>query len=207
MNIERAIELRKFLRDAEALKREIRHSYMSDGRAESVAEHVWRMALLGMMVAPFIQSRIQMERFLKLIIVHDLVEIYAGDVALTDHHNNAEVKSAKQRREKDAILKIRSALPSIIGGDFFSLWEEYENSETIESKLAHALDKIEAQAQHNEAGLETWEKAEYHFAYDLPQYTMKEPILEDLAKILIGEVDEMIAKERGVLFPDKEMAV
>ncbi|MGX5723168.1 HD domain-containing protein [Shinella zoogloeoides] len=187
--------LREFLRDAEGLKREVRHSYLSDGRMESVAEHVWRMALLGMMVAPFTRTKIHTERLLKLIIIHDLVEIYAGDVALTDHYNNAEIKAAKRQRETDAILKIRSVLPAVIGEEFYSLWEEYEARETPEAKLAHALDKIEAQAQHNEAGIGTWEKAEYHFAYDLPQHTMQEPVLEDLAKILIAEVDEMLATD------------
>lgn len=184
--------LREFLSDSEKLKTELRHSYLSNGRVESVAEHVWRMSLLGLMVEPFIKKKLDIERFLKIIIVHDLVEIYAGDIPLTESMKSKEIKKRKQFNEEKAINKIKTMLPNIVGDNFYELWWEYEKNETIEAKVAHALDKIEAQAQHNEAGIQTWEEEEYYFAHRLPDYTLDEEILESLSAILIDETNSMI---------------
>lgn len=187
-----AVMLRNFISDAENLKKELRHSVLSDGRIESVAEHVWRMSLLGIMVIPYLKNDLDVARFLKMIIVHDLVEIYAGDMPITESSSSLEAKKRKELLEKEAIDKIRLNLPSLLGDDIYSLWWEYESNQSYEARVAHALDKIEAQAQHNEAGIKTWSKDEYHFAYKLPQYTMGEEVLENMASILISEVDNMI---------------
>lgn len=184
--------LRRFMADSEMLKKELRHSVLSDGRLESVAEHVWRMSLLGIMVIPYIKHQLDVTRFLKMIIVHDLVEIYAGDMPITESSSSVEAKKRKEALEQEAIERIKVNLPSLLGEDVYSLWWEYESNSTYEAKIAHALDKIEAQAQHNEAGINTWSKDEYHFAYKLPQYTMNEEILENMANILIEEVDSML---------------
>ncbi len=187
-----AFLLRDFLADSEKLKTELRHSYLSDGRTESVAEHVWRMSLLALMVEPYLKQKINVERFLKIIIVHDLVEIYAGDIPITESVKSEQIKKLKEINEIKAIEKIKVKLPSLIGESFYDLWWEYEKNETIESRVAHALDKIEAQAQHNEAGIDTWVEEEYHFAYRLPNYTTNEEILEELSDILIAETDELL---------------
>ncbi|GGX03950.1 HD domain-containing protein [Aquimarina muelleri] len=187
-----AFLLRNFLADSEKLKTELRHSYLSDGRTESVAEHVWRMSLLALMVEPYLKQKINVERFLKIIIVHDLVEIYAGDIPITESVKSEQIKKLKEINEIKAIEKIKTKLPSLIGESFYDLWWEYEKNETIESRVAHALDKIEAQAQHNEAGIDTWVEEEYHFAYKLSNYTTNEKILEELSDILIAETDELL---------------
>ena len=183
--------LRDFLSDSEALKTEIRHSYLSNGREESVAEHVWRMSLLAMMIAPYLSREISVERFLKIIIVHDLVEIYAGDIPITETSTSELARKEKQKNELLAINKIKQKLPTLVAEDIYQLWFEYEDANSYEAKIAHALDKIEAQAQHNEAGIKTWVKEEFNFAYKLPNYSNNEPILEEISKILISEVDEM----------------
>lgn len=191
--IDTAIMLRRFMADSEMLKKELRHSVLSDGRIESVAEHVWRMALLGIMIVPYIKQHLDVLRFLKIIIVHDLVEIYAGDMPITESSTDALAKKRKEASEQEAIEKIKLNLPMLVGDDIYALWWEYENNNTYEAKIAHALDKIEAQAQHNEAGIHTWVEEEYHFAYKLPNYTMNEEILEDMADILIAEVNDMLS--------------
>ena len=192
MNNNIAFLLRDFLADSEKLKIELRHSYLSNGRTESVAEHVWRMSLLALMVEPYLKQKINVERFLKIIIVHDLVEIYAGDIPMTESVKSNQIKKLKEINETKAIEKIKAKLPSLVGENFYDLWREYEKNETIESRVAHALDKIEAQAQHNEAGIDTWVEEEYHFAYKLPNYTTNEKILEELSDILIAETDELL---------------
>ncbi|WP_299495775.1 HD domain-containing protein [uncultured Shewanella sp.] len=188
-----AQSIRSFLLDSEALKRELRHSYLTDGRIESVAEHVWQMSFLGIMVAPYLTCSFNQLKFLKLIIIHDLVEIYAGDMPITISSSSTEAKQDKERKEQQAIEKIKTKLPSTIGEEIYELWWEYEKNLTVEAKIAHALDKIEAQAQHNDAGIETWVEDEYHFAYKLKNYTMNETLLENLADILVTEVDTMLS--------------
>lgn len=195
-NLEIAKMLRDFLTDSEMLKKEIRHSVLSDGRLESVAEHVWRMSLLGVMITPYLSHEIDTSRFLKMIIVHDLVEIYAGDMPITESSTSSEAKERKVALEKEAIDKIKINLPSLPGEEIYDLWWEYELNQSYESRIAHALDKIEAQAQHNEAGIKTWSKDEYHFAYKLPQYTIGEEMLENISDILISEVDNMLLSVR-----------
>jgi len=191
--LENAKTIRHFLADTENLKTELRHSYLTNGRQESVAEHVWRMALLAMLVTPNIKQKVDAEKLLKIILVHDLVEIYAGDIPITESSVSADVKKIKEEKERNAIDKIKTRLPNLIGEEIYSLWWEYENNITIEAKIAHALDKIEAQAQHNEAGIATWVEEEYHFAFRLPKYTANEEILENISELLICEVDNMLS--------------
>ena len=190
--IESAKAIRSFLTDAEKLKTELRHSYLTNGRQESVADHVWRMALLAMLIEPNLSKKIDTERVLKIILIHDLVEIYAGDIPLTESSTNPSIKKIKEEKERDAIEKIKIMLPKIVGEDIYALWWEYEDNKTFEAQFAHALDKIEAQAQHNEAGIHTWVEDEYHFAYRLPKYTANEKILEEISSLLMDEVDEML---------------
>ena len=70
---------------AERLKFELRHSYISSGRQESVAEHSWRMSLMAVLMEPLLRQKIDMARLLKMIIIHDLVEAEAKDISAFGH--------------------------------------------------------------------------------------------------------------------------
>ena len=70
----------EFLAFTEGVKRELRHSWLSDGRRESVAEHSWQMALMAMVVHPRLEAPVDLCRALKMILVHDLAEAETGDV-------------------------------------------------------------------------------------------------------------------------------
>jgi len=96
-----------FYRLAERLKRELRHSWLSDGRRESVAEHSWSMSLLALLAHRHLEQPVEIERVLKMIIIHDLVEALAGDVPFFE---TGDRKLAKAARERDAIAEIRSRL-------------------------------------------------------------------------------------------------
>lgn len=80
------IQILNFLHKAEGLKRELRHSWLSDGRQESVAEHSWRMSLMGILLVPYIKQKINIAHLLQMIICHDLVEI---EVVI--QHNEADI--------------------------------------------------------------------------------------------------------------------
>ncbi|GLH75659.1 haloacid dehalogenase [Bradyrhizobium sp. SSBR45G] len=151
-----------FYRLAEGLKRELRHSWLSDGRRESVAEHSWSMSLLALLLHRDLERPVQIDRVLKMIIVHDLVEALAGDVPFFE---TGDRKAAKAAKEREAIEGIRSRLPGSVGQEIFDLFHEFEAKVTTEAKFAAALDNLEVQMQHNLADLGTWEPVEYDLVY------------------------------------------
>jgi len=147
---------------AEALKRELRHSWLSDGRQESVAEHTYQMALMAVFIAPYLENKVNVERTLKMILAHDLVEAVSGDVPFFEA---SERKAQKYELENAAIEKIRQMLPAEVGSEVFESWHEFENGSSSEAKFARALDNLEVQLQHNLAALNTWEPIEHELVY------------------------------------------
>jgi putative hydrolase of HD superfamily len=150
------------LRLAEALKRELRHSWLSDGRQESVAEHTYQMALMAVFISPYLENPVNLERTLKMILVQDLVEAVVGDIPFFEVSDR---KAKKSILENAAIEKIRHALPVEVGTEVFERWHEFETGASLEAKFARALDNLEVQLQHNLASLETWQPIEHELVY------------------------------------------
>jgi putative hydrolase of HD superfamily len=140
---------------AERLKHEMRHSWLSNGRQESVAEHTWRVAFMVIMMAPYIDQPVDIEKCLKLALLLDLAEAETGDIPVFENQQQ-DRKQAKYDNEQRAMLHIKSMLNDEVGQQIYELWEEYERQECYEAKFVRALDKLEAQLQHNEADLSTW---------------------------------------------------
>lgn len=150
-----------FLAFAEALKRELRHSWLSNGRQESVAEHSWQMGLLALLAHRHLEHPVDLDRALRMILIHDLAEAECGDqpyFAVTD-------RAAKTERERAAMEKIRAMLDPATGDEIVSLWAEYEAGETPEAKFCRALNALEVQIQHNLASRDTWEPVEYELVH------------------------------------------
>src|SRR3989344_116587 len=126
----------QFLHEAERLKSILRHSWLSSGRRESVAEHTWRMALMAVLLSKYLDKEVDLLKNLKLILVHDLVEINYKD-------NPAFKKqpSEKSSQERKSLVKLTKILPGSIGTEVFELWEEYEAGKSLEARFAKAMDK------------------------------------------------------------------
>lgn len=152
-----------FLHEAEGLKWELRHSWLSDGRQESVAEHTWRMALMALVLHKEVDESVDLFHVLKMIIVHDLGEVYAGDYQVY----GKDVPANKHELESEALEKLLKTLPTYTKEEIFALWDEFEHRETPEAKFAVALDKLEVLIQHNEADLSTYleGEGEYNLTY------------------------------------------
>lgn len=181
----------------EKLKSEMRHSWLSNGRRESVAEHTWRVSLMAMLIEPYLNQAVDSARLLKMIIVHDLVEAEATDIPAFDTMNNAELKKQKQLNEIKAIERIRDTLQGSLGEDVYNLWMEFEQKETFEAKVANALDKLEAQIQHNEADISTWLDVEHKMSFMMDKHTDFHPALT-LFKDLIEEDAEVKLRDAGI---------
>ena len=187
----------KVLTLAERLKFELRHSYTSNGRQESVAEHTWRMSLMAVLIEPLLTKKVDIARLLKMIIIHDLVEAEAKDVSALDILRNPEIKILKIEREKKAIENLRASLININGQEIYDLFYEFEDKTTYESKVANALDKLEVQLQHNHADISTWEEIEYDMSFMMDKHTEFDETISILRQ-LIEENAEMKMKSAGI---------
>ena len=171
-----------FLAFSERLKRELRHSWLSDGRRESVAEHTWQMALAAMLVAPHLRHSVDLLRVLEMIVVHDLTEAVTGD--MTAFEVSAR-QDAKREREAAAATRIRDSLDVDTGRHVHALFLELATGGTSEAKLVHALDRLEVQIQHNLAPDETWEPVEYPMVFNrLAGPCRHDPFLAALAELV-----------------------
>ena len=147
-------ELLDFLHIAEKLKCNTRHSYTSNWRHESVAEHSWRLALMALLMKDQIPG-VDMDKVLRMCLIHDLGEAITGDIP------SFEKTDANERTEAKAIDGLVASLPQPLSGKLAALFAEMEARETPEARVFKALDRMEAVLQHNEAPLETWIPLEY----------------------------------------------
>ena len=182
--LKNVLELMKI---GEKLKMELRHSWLSNGRRESVAEHTWSASLLAMAIEPYLPQKVNMEKLLKMVIIHDLVEAYARDIPAFYTMDDEAARALKLQNETKAIEKIRDLLGDENGQQFYELWFEFENKETYEAKVVNALDKLEAQIQQNWADLDTWTPIEHKMVFMLGQYTNFDPVLEQLKDLVEAE--------------------
>lgn len=140
-----------FLRAAERLKVTTRSAFTSAGRAESVAEHTWRLCLMALVVAPEFPE-VDFARLVKICIVHDLGEAVGGDVPAPEQARRLSVGLAtgKGDAERRDLLSLVAPLPATLRDEIVALWDEYEAARSPEARLAKALDKLETILQHTQ---------------------------------------------------------
>lgn len=187
----------KVLALAERLKFELRHSYTSSGRQESVAEHTWRMSLMAVLIEPLLGQKVDTARMLKMIIIHDLVEAEAKDVSALDLLRDPDLRIQKAEKEKQAIENIRSTLAGTNGDEIMNLFYEFESKETYEAKVANALDKLEVQLQHNHADFSTWEDIEYDMSFMMDRHVLFDETLTELKNQIERQAEEKM-KMHGI---------
>lgn len=151
MKQDRLIEI---LKVAELLKCNTRHCYTSNGRHESVAEHCWRTALMAMLVASDFPEA-DMDKVIRMCLIHDLGEAFTGDIPTFDKTQGDEI------REENLLNKWVESFPEPERSEWLSLYSEMNALETYEAKIYKALDKMEAVIQHNESDISTWLPLEY----------------------------------------------
>lgn len=145
-----------FIRVIEKLKTIERFNKTSTlGRPESDAEHIWHLI---MMVYLFSESREEIDKWkaVEIAMVHDLVEVYAGDVNLWEENKISQ--SDKQSAEDISAIKLFSLLPADLESRFYSLWKEYEERKTVEARFVYALDKLQPFIQRVVSGDNGWKE-------------------------------------------------
>ena len=178
-----------FLALAERLKCATRHCTNSRGDPESVAEHSWRAALMAMLLAPEFPG-VEIDRVVRMCIIHDLGEAVTGDIP-TFLKNRAD-----EETEDRAVAGMLATLPEETRREFSALFAEMNALETPEARLYKIIDKLEAVIQHNESPISTWEPLEY----DLQRtYGQKEaawfPQTAALRQEILRRTEQKIAEE------------
>ena len=129
----------EFILEIDRLKSVLRQSYLIDNdRHENSAEHSWHLAVAAMVLAEHAKEPIDVSKVIRLVLVHDLVEIDAGDTFIYDEAGNA----GKAAREQKAANRLFGLLPEEQGQSFMVLWREFEDRQTPEAKFAFALDRL-----------------------------------------------------------------
>ncbi|MEM7724254.1 MAG: HD domain-containing protein [Pseudomonadota bacterium] len=130
-----------FLMEADRLKSVLRASRLADGsRFENSAEHSWHFALFAMVLADQAGPDVRIDRVIRMALIHDLVEIDAGDTPIHGHVDAA----AQAKAEAEAADRLFGLLPPDQAADFRALWEEFEAAETPDAIFAKALDRTPA---------------------------------------------------------------
>ena len=112
---------------------------LSKERRENDAEHSWHIAVMALLFKEYCVEEPSVERAIKMLVVHDLVEIYAGDTFAYDDKGNED----KEAREAAAADKLFSQIPPEQGQEIRALWEEFDAMETTDSKYAACLDRLQ----------------------------------------------------------------
>lgn len=152
---ERLRRMMEFSDTLDDLKRVSRRNLIMDGsREENSAEHSWHMAVLCMFMQEYAPQGIDQFRAMKMMLVHDVVEIDAGDTFCYDEQGYED----KAEREQAAADRIFGLLPEDAGREMRGLWDEFEACETPEAGFANALDRFQVLRQNLRTGGGTWPK-------------------------------------------------
>lgn len=148
-----------FLIEVDKVKNIFRQTYLADGkRKENDAEHSWHLALAAVLLKEHMAEDVDLGRVMTMVLIHDLVEIDAGDTYAYD----MEGAATKREREVKAAKRIFGILPEDQGIYFRELWEEFEEYETADAKYAHLLDNFQPLLLNDASEGKSWEEHGVH---------------------------------------------
>jgi putative hydrolases of HD superfamily len=153
---ERLLQQMQFVIEIDKLKQVVRQTRIMGGsRQENSAEHSWQLAVMAIVLAEHANEPVDVPHVVKMVLVHDLIEIDAGDTWSFDDKGYLD----KAERERLAADRIFALLPQGQGAQLRALWEEFEAIETPASRFANALDRLMPMLHnfHNSGG--TWRRA------------------------------------------------
>ena len=138
-----------FIEELEKLKTVTRQNNTLDGdRPENSAEHSWHTAVLALMMEEYLPLNTDIYRVVKMLLIHDVVEIDAGDVFLYDDKKRLEVRE----KERKAAVRLFGLLPEPQKQEYLTLWLEFEEKQSNDAKIAAVFDSIQPLINHNVTG-------------------------------------------------------
>lgn len=186
----------KFAIEIDKMKEIFRINLLADGsRRENDAEHSWHFAVMAMLLEEYSAEKVDVSRVIKIALVHDLVEVYAGDTYAYDAKGNED----KEQREKEAADKLFGMLEPEQAAFFRNLWDEFEEKQTPEAKYANAIDRIQPLILNYLTDGATWKANQVHSTQILKRMDIIRTAAPELWPIVQGIVKTSI--EKGILLP------
>jgi len=144
-----------FIREIDKEKQIFRQTYLADGkRKENDAEHAWHMAIMTFLLSEYANEEIDLLKTIRMILIHDVVEIDAGDTYAYDE----VAKATQAEREAKAALRLFGLLPEDQAKELLALWEEFEAGESKEARFARAMDNLQPMLLNDASGGKAWEE-------------------------------------------------
>lgn len=157
--IERLKKQMEFILEVDKVKQIVRQTYLTDGsRKENDAEHSWHLALMAVLLKEYANEEVDLAKVIPMVLIHDLVEIDAGDTYAYDQAGLA----TQRERETKAADRIFGMLPEDQETKFRDLWEEFETYETAEAKFAHVLDNCQPLILNDASDGKSWKEHTVH---------------------------------------------
>lgn len=183
--IERFKQQLEFIVEIDKVKNIFRQTLLADGnRRENDAEHSWHIALMAVLLQEYLEEPVDVKRVMQMVLIHDLVEIDAGDTYAYD----AEGAKSKRAREEAAADRIFGMLPNDQEEEFRALWEEFEAYETPDAQYAHLLDNFQPMLLNHAAQGVSWKT---HGVYKDQIYKRNERV-EEISKDIWEYMQELI---------------
>ena len=184
----------EFIKEIDKLKYiQRRTKLFNSDRNENDAEHSWHLAMMAIILAQHSNTEIDVLKVLKMLLIHDIVEIDAGDTFIYDtqksHTNTDEERLAAER--------IFGILPAEQAAEYIAIWEEFEESKTDEAKFARSMDRLEPLLQNASNNGGTWQE----FDIDYAKVYEKKQVIKN-GSTAIWEYAEHVLNdsvERGIL--------
>jgi putative hydrolase of HD superfamily len=185
-----------FIVEIDRLKEINRQTYLMDGsRHENDAEHSWHIAMMALMLAEHSDEAFDALRVVKMLLIHDIVEIDAGDVFIYDEKGN----NGKSERERMAARRIYNILPESQAHAYMELWREFEERKTPEARFAMAMDRLQPILQNYYTKGKSWRA----HGITASQVLEKNRRIEEGSKALWEYAQRIVAEsvEKGYLMP------
>lgn len=186
----------EFVLVIDEMKNVLRRNLVVDGsRRENDAEHSWHLAMLAMILEEYSSQKVDIERVLKITLVHDLVEVYAGDTFAYDAKGNKD----KLDREIEAANRLFGMLDPVQGAEIRALWDEFEAKETAESRYANAVDRLQPLLLNYMTNGHTWKLGDVHATQIYKRMDIIRTATPELWHIVEGIINTSI--QAGILKP------
>lgn len=185
-----------FLDELDALKRVLRVNLLQDGsRRENTAEHSWHMATMAVVLSDYAPEGMDLLKALKMALLHDVVEIDAGDTYAFD----AKAYLDKEQREQRAADRLFGLLPAPLDRDLRTLWDDFEEGLSQEARFINALDRLSPFQQHLGNQGKTWKEKSMSVSKLLTRISL----VKDSCPSLWPYMEEKIAEavKKGWLLP------
>ena len=181
----------EFLKELDKMKAIYRQNWIIDkSRREDDAAHSWHCAMMAMVLFPYAKDKIDLDHVIRMLLCHDLVEIYAGDTPCYD----ADVVKTQAEREKAAAEKIIQLLPESQGEDYKNLWAEFSEMQTADARYAATIDRLQPLFLNYFTDGASWKHRTVTKAQVLKRNAICKETMPQIYEIVLQAVDDLQEK-------------